>query len=333
MEHGTMRLSFVNVGYGEAIVIECPDPAAPSGVFTALVDGGSAEPQEFAHQPSGRIPLWTYFARRGLGHIDLAVSTHIHEDHICGLSRALQSAPPGALLQSLPPDTHRRMRRLDAACAATALQGKLMRALNDYAALCALTEDSGGAVEQVQAMQQRTLCPGLSLQVLGPSAQAQQALANGIAALYNEQEGSAAFLQCLDALDAGMNNRSVVLRLDFRGTRVLLPGDTNAAGYAGIDPEQLSAHIFKVGHHGQRDGADEALVRAVHPQAVVCCASSDRRYNSAHPDTLHLLCSQGAELYCSDCPQVPGGVIPPHQVLEFTLGPAGAWRARYLSEA
>ena len=41
---GELRLTFVNVGYGEAMVLECPDPARRSGTFVMVIDGGSAEP-------------------------------------------------------------------------------------------------------------------------------------------------------------------------------------------------------------------------------------------------------------------------------------------------
>ena len=127
-----------------------------------------------------------------------------------------------------------------------------------------------------------------------------------------------------------MNNYSLILRLNYRGTRILLPGDTNVTGYDGIDPADLRADLFKVGHHGQKDGADEALAELIRPTAVVCCASSDRRYNSAHPDTMKLLADLGAALYFSDCPPVPGMQIPPHEALRFTVGPNGALDVRYL---
>ena len=78
------------------------------------------------------------------------------------------------------------------------------------------------------------------------------------------------------------------------------------------------------------DGADAALVNAVRPRFSVCCASSDRRYNSAHPDTMRLLKDSGAELYFSDCPPVDGQSIPPHRALEFTICADGAASVRYL---
>ena len=83
MEEKKLTVTFVNVGYGEAILLECPDPSRPGGVFTALIDGGSAEESEFADRTSGRLPVEEYLTKRGIRHLDLAVSTHIHEDHLC----------------------------------------------------------------------------------------------------------------------------------------------------------------------------------------------------------------------------------------------------------
>lgn len=57
MEEKKLTVTFVNVGYGEAILLECPDPSRPGGVFTALIDGGSAEESEFADRTSGRLPV------------------------------------------------------------------------------------------------------------------------------------------------------------------------------------------------------------------------------------------------------------------------------------
>lgn len=37
-----MTLTFVNVGYGEAILLECPDPARPGGRFVMAIEIGRA---------------------------------------------------------------------------------------------------------------------------------------------------------------------------------------------------------------------------------------------------------------------------------------------------
>jgi beta-lactamase superfamily II metal-dependent hydrolase len=77
-----LRISFINVGYGEAILLEDVEPGkAP---FVLLIDGGSAEPEEY-EGGTGRIRAAEYLAKRGISHLDRAVITHPHEDHVPGL--------------------------------------------------------------------------------------------------------------------------------------------------------------------------------------------------------------------------------------------------------
>ncbi len=323
-----LRLTFINVGYGEAMLIDAPDETRPDGRFYALIDGGSAEDSEFADRTSGRIRAEEYLS--SLPRLDLAVSTHIHEDHLCGLLRVCRDHPPAVLRQTLPPGFYRSLHPLGSASATNPSEEKFLTALDDHLKLCALVEQNGGCIEQCLAGDTLTLAPGLTAEVLAPSPERAQALEARMKELYLTPQGVPEFRQRLDALDAAMNNFSLILRLSFGRTHILLPGDTNRAGYTGIPPEKLTADLFKVGHHGQLDGADAALANAVRPRFSVCCASSDRRYNSAHPDTMRLLKDSGAELYFSDCPPVDGPSIPPHRALEFTIRADGAVSARYL---
>ncbi|MBD9067995.1 MAG: hypothetical protein EGP70_00060 [Butyricicoccus sp.] len=293
-----MRLTFINVGYGEAIFIDAPDENRPDGRFYAMIDGGSAEDSEFLDGASGRIRAEAFLS--SLPRLDLAVSTHIHEDHLCGLYRVCRDHPPAVLRQTLPPGFYRTLHPL------------------------------GDASAQNAAGDTLTLAPGLTAEVLAPTKTRADALLAAMRGLYATPQGIPEFREKLDALDGGMNNFSLMLRLTFGSVRILLPGDTNRAGYGGIPPEALAADIFKVGHHGQLDGADAALLQSVRPKFAVCCASSDRRYNSAHPETMRLLKESGAALYFSDCPPVDGQSIPPHRALEFTICADGAVSARYL---
>ena len=147
--------------------------------------------------------------------------------------------------------------------------------------------------------------------------------------LYREED-SAEFHKKLSVLDGRMNNYSLILRVRCGAQYVLLPGDTNRDGYGEIPAEKLKAHLFKIGHHGQKDGVSETLLRMVDPEAAVCCASSDRRYDSAHPDVIRMLSQAGIHPYFSDCPKAEGIDLPPHQALEFELEEGRAVTGRYL---
>lgn len=325
-----MNLTFVNVGYGEAIVVRCPDPSAPGGMFTMLIDGGSGRASEYADRTSGRQPLADYLVRSGVDHLDVLAVTHFHEDHLSGLMALPETLLPRRLWQSLPLEFCRETMHPLTQPGTNLSQVNFIQALNDARTLMDRVEAAGGTVEALSAGEVRTLCPGLTMNVLAPSPAGLEQLRERLADTYIPRP-EAAFYKVLDALDARMNNFSLVLSLDYRGTRMLLPGDTNLLGYGDVDPADLRADIFKVGHHGQKDGADEALLRAIGPKAVVCCASSDRRYNSAHPDLMRTIAACGAALYCSDCPPLPEEMapVPPHGALTFALEPEGVFTACY----
>ena len=90
----------------------------PNAIARAmLIDGGSAEAGEYAGSQTGRIPAADYLRRRNIRALNLLVSTHIHEDHVCGLLDAVSVAPPAEMWQALPENLWREMRHIDPAVA------------------------------------------------------------------------------------------------------------------------------------------------------------------------------------------------------------------------
>ena len=182
-----MNLTFVNVGYGEAILVSCPDASAPDGVFTMLIDGGSGLPEEYQNQPSGRLPVTEFVRRSGLGHLDAMVSTHIHEDHLCGLAALPDTLMPKVLWQSLPLDFCRRVMHPLPKRGGTVSRDNFLRSLNDALPLMERVCAAGGSVEDLGAGMERTLCPGLTLRVLSPAPEARRELMERMEALYAPQ--------------------------------------------------------------------------------------------------------------------------------------------------
>ena len=330
MKHFT--LTFANVGYGEAMLIELSDPSAKRGVFSVLFDGGGADPDTFADRAAGRRPFIEHLRSIGTDHIDAVIISHIHEDHVSGLLPVVQAFPPRTVYQTLPPDFWREeMKELSAEAGETVSLRKFTQSLNDFREILKITSDHGGTVRQVLAGDSISFPDGMTAFALAPGVAKADELKTKLAELYRTAEGSEPDQRLLRHLDGHMNNVSLMLRFDYGKTRVLLPGDTNKAGFDGIAEEELCADLYKVGHHGQIDGADEPLLAAIRPKAVVCCASSDRLYNSAHPDLLRLIRKGGAELWYSDCPPDPEGEpVPSHGLLRITIDDNGGIDADYL---
>lgn len=79
-ERGLLRVSVVDVGQGDAILLECPAGE------TILVDAGPG-PRE----PGLETAIVPFLKRRGIERIDLLVLTHAHDDHAGALPDVLSS--------------------------------------------------------------------------------------------------------------------------------------------------------------------------------------------------------------------------------------------------
>jgi competence protein ComEC len=84
----TLRVTFLDVGQGDAILIE-----GPRG-FTALVDGGGRYDGSF---DTGARIVEPVLRAAGISRLDLVVLSHPHPDHLNGLLRILERFPVGAL--------------------------------------------------------------------------------------------------------------------------------------------------------------------------------------------------------------------------------------------
>jgi len=326
-----MKLRFLNVGYGESIVLTAQK--SDGSAFTMLVDGGSDENAEYAGFPA-RIRAVDGLREMGLSKLDVVLNTHIHEDHTCGLARVAAEFEIGEYWCCALPKGSEAWPELPDNIVTLPRSDKSLRALNEHRRLLERFRAQGVPVRQLrQGMELSLPVEGLSVSVLGPSAEEVKEMLERIEKLYAEKECEAQKEFLLD-VDKNMNNHSAVLMLNFFGTKVLLPGDTNCVGYQHLPPRELRADVFKVGHHGQRDGADEALVQAVSPRVLVVCASSDRRYESMHPEILRLFQAHDPNtvFLLSDTPELAPWTdgVPAHKACELTLGEDGSIRTAYI---
>ena len=81
-EGSTFTVTFIDVGQGDAALVEC------DGKYM-LIDGGTS---------GNSSKIYTILKNRGVTHLDMMVASHAHEDHIGGLSGALNYATVGMAL-------------------------------------------------------------------------------------------------------------------------------------------------------------------------------------------------------------------------------------------
>jgi len=91
-----MKMTCINVGYGDSLLLEWDDSVM-------LIDGGSALESEFADSPA-RIRSADYLQKTGIGRIDTLIITHIHEDHVCGLTALFDKADIKQVYIPFPPE-------------------------------------------------------------------------------------------------------------------------------------------------------------------------------------------------------------------------------------
>lgn len=332
----SLKITFINVGYGEAILLEYEKLSCPEDTFTMLIDGGSNEPEEYDGQP-GRITALEYLRKAGIVKLDIVLNTHIHEDHTCGLESIIKENPVDNFWYAALPWCERQI--LPSFLAATPANGRFLEALNAARRMHIYFRDKNVPLKEIrQSFQPIQLCEDVFIDILGPSADRGSSFVFWLNRLYQEQSFEKA-QQLLAELDVQMNNVSTMVRIRYQNRSILLVGDTNREGYTELltRPELLKADVFKLGHHGQQDSITPAILKVVDPCAAVICASNDFRYNSTSSATLQMLTEHGKRRSepLSIVPTDQTNIlpyltdVPPHDAVIFTISETGELHWHY----
>jgi competence protein ComEC len=100
--------------------------------------------------------------------------------------------------------------------------------------------------------------------------------------------------------DGERNENSVVLRLSFGRTTVLLTGDAGPVEEPYLvrtHGQSLDATLLKAGHHGSSSSTSAALLDATTPAVVVVSSAYDSRYGHPHEEVLDRLGDRGVPTY------------------------------------
>jgi competence protein ComEC len=234
---GALRVTFLDVGQGDAALVELPD-----GAVWLIDAGGHAGARDVAQGAAPGRAIERVLAAYGHARIDLAIVSHPHPDHYLGLAGI--AAPIGELWVAAAEATEPSRARAQT-------QG-----MPGFAAIA----------EQLAARGTRLGHPplgisraqgGVELVVWAPR---YQAVADGP-------------LACAADPVRTVNDNSLVVALRYRGRTVLFTGDIEAEGEDELVAAGVGrADVVKVPHHGSATSSTAALIAATRPAlAVISC--------------------------------------------------------------
>ena len=256
-----LRVTFVDVGQGDAALIELPDGSV------WLVDaGGLAGARDLTTGSAPGRSIDRVLAAYGHDRIDVAVISHPHPDHYLGL--AAITAPIGELWSAEEPDVHAPTRGTTASFAeVTAI----------LAALGTRIVHPPLGIARVEA--------GVELATWAPR---YQASANGPIVLAADPVRT-------------VNDNSLVVTVRYAGRTIVFGGDVEAEGEDSLVASGLGhADVVKVPHHGSPTSSTAAFIAATHPTLAVISCGRANQFRFPAPAVVARWQSAGAEIARTD---------------------------------
>lgn len=271
-----MEVTVINVGYGDAILVETDDR------HRLLLDGGSALASEFEGD-SYRIRSAEYLSKQQINHLDAVVISHIHEDHVCGLEAVLQQTAVDHLYVPYPVEPFLQGCELMPANGAPRSVPLYTNALNAYRRILLYTEERKIPVTVLKAGDAVELGADARMRVLAPKSGVVDAYMEIVERAYRLAAESDAVTECLTRLDATSNHTSMLLRFELENAVFLSAADSCPREWNEVPKILLeNVNVLKLPHHGQIDSISELFMKNMPLQYVITTSASDRRYNSAN---------------------------------------------------
>ena len=271
-----MEVTVINVGYGDAILVETDDR------HRLLLDGGSALASEFEGD-SYRIRSAEYLSKQQISHLDAVVISHIHEDHVCGLEAVLQQTAVDHLYVPYPVEPFLQGCELMPANGAPRSVPLYTNALNAYRRILLYAKERKIPVTVLKAGDAVELGADARMRVLAPKSGVVDAYMETVERAYRLADDSVAVTECLIRLDATSNHTSMLLRFELENTVFLSAADSCPREWNEVPKILLeNVNVLKLPHHGQIDSVSELFMKNMPLQYVITTSASDRRYNSAN---------------------------------------------------
>lgn len=255
---GKCDLTFVDVGQGDCMHLRIEDSRKIIGkndVYHVLVDGGGRDSFDI-----GKKILLPYLLKNGVGKIDLAIVTHLHNDHYDGI-RSLC-----------------RLGVVEKLCVYEGYKIGEEEILEE----CGLDRE-----DLIYAAAGDVVTLGdASFTMLAPPACSDAEYVR--LAEKEEDENTKSLLIRID-----YHGVSAMMTGDIGGD-----GEIDAMERRSI--KDMQCDILKVGHHGSKTSSCDEFLDAVHPSIAVIQVGEHNMYGHPSPETLEKLAARNISVYRND---------------------------------
>lgn len=244
-----LRVAFLDVGQGDAIVVEFPDGK------TLLLDAG---PRTVSYD-AGSFAVIPFLRWSGIRSLDYIVLSHPHSDHLGGIPAVLHEFSIGKIIE-----------------AGSTTQSALF---DEYHHLIDTLHLNRCIVHAGMRIAEDSLW---RCYVVHPSFE---------------------FIPQKNRPASNLNNESVVLKIVYGATTVLLEGDAERDAESRIRQLYgtfLKSDLLKVGHHGSRTSSSPPMIECIDPREAVISVGAHNKFHHPSPITLNLFKSRHCHYYRTD---------------------------------
>ena len=303
-----LTLDFINVGYGDAILIR--DTAA---AFSMLVDCGDITVGGGGPE-SKRISAAEFLRREGVHTLDLLVLTHLHRDHSGGLTELLRAVRVKEFWCNFLPPHGYWGAQVPVEKTFSAGSRCLLESLNIYLSALKTMEAQNTAI---RLMEDSPMAVDLTTDLHAEIYLEDRELFRRQEAIWqNVLNGTPSDAE-LNELDHFINNTSIRMRLTCGETSVELPGDVYAACWEKHDLSHCA--IMKLPHHGHKDSITTKLLDMLSPQHAVISVSNTRTDDCPSSIAIQAIRARNCALYMTDAVKKDGVCVPNHASVRFVL--------------
>ena len=260
LNNRTLRVTLLDVGQGESIVIR-----SPSG-RTVLIDGGTSSDE--GRGEVGRAVIVPFLQAMKVQKLDAMIVTHADADHCNGLPQVIREIPVALAIDGAA----MHAQRANDATSST----RSSAIAPEYADVLAAWRQRKVPVKTARAGQTLDLGDGVILTVLWPRAPLDESAGDN---------DSGAVLR----LDYGKTSLLFTADIEEEAEAQLVRSGAN-----------LKCTVLKVGHHGSKTSTTKSFLRATVASAAIISSGRYNRYGHPAPQVLNELSREQIPAFRTD---------------------------------